>query len=345
MKKIIIVLVLILIPLNVNAVSARNAILYDADSDRILYQKNINSKELIASTTKIMTAVIAIESGKLDYNVTINKSVSKSVGSGIYVSVGEKISLRNLVYGLLLRSGNDAALAIEDYLGGHDKFVKQMNAKAKEIGMKNTTFNNAHGLDEDSEKNYSTCYDMALLMKYALNLYDFRVISSTKNIIVKTDLKTYDWTNKNKLLFKYKYTTAGKTGYTKKAKRTLVTSATKNNVNLIVVTLNDPNDFDTHKELYELGFNNYKRYRILNSKKIKIKSKKYKNKLFIKNDYYYLLKESEKKYITKKAILYNSPNKNIAGYIEIKFKKKTVHKEPIYINYNKRISDNLLFNT
>lgn len=335
MKKIIIVLILLLLPINACAVSARNAILFDADSNRILYEKNINSKELIASTTKIMTAVIAIESGELDYNVKINKSINKSYGSGIYLTVGETISLRNLVYGLLLRSGNDAALAIEDYLGGHAKFINLMNAKAKEIGMNNTVFKNAHGLDE-TEENYSTCYDMALLMKYALNLYDFRVISSTKKIKVKTDYKTYSWTNKNKLLFSYKYTTGGKTGFTKKARRTLVTSATKNEVNLIVVTFNDPNDFDTHKELYEFGFTNYKRYQVLNSKKIKIKSKKYKNKLYIKNNYYYLLKDSERKYITKKAKLYNTPIKDEAGFIEVKFKGKLVHKEPIFINYKNK---------
>ena len=126
-----------------------------------------NEKHLIASTTKIMTAVLAIESGKLDDMVTINESILKSHGSGIYIKEGEKISLRNLVYGLLLRSGNDAALAIEDYLGGHDKFVNKMNEKAGEIGMKNTVFNNPSGLDDDETGNYSTCYDMALLMKYA----------------------------------------------------------------------------------------------------------------------------------------------------------------------------------
>lgn len=280
-----------------------------------------------------MTAVLAIESGKLDDIVTINDSVLKSHGSGIYISVGEKISLRNLVYGLLLRSGNDAALAIEDYLGGHNKFVKNMNKKAIEIGMDNTIFNNAHGLDDEEQGNYSTARDMALLMKYANNLYDFRIIDSTKKIMVETDIKTYSWTNKNKLLFKYKYANGGKTGYTKKAKRTLVTSASKNRINLIVVTFNDPDDFDTHKMLYEYGFSNYKNYLIINKDKVKIKSKKYEGKLYVKNNYYYLMTNNERDNININVVMYNKMNSdtNEVGYLDIYYKNENIHKEPIYV--------------
>lgn len=308
-------------------------IVMDMDTNRVIYEKNSHDKELIASTTKIMTAVLAIESGKLDEKVKINESVLKSYGSGIYVSVGETITLRELVYGLLLRSGNDAALAIEDYLGGHEKFIEMMNSKAKEIGMKDTIFYNSCGLDEENG-NLSTAYDMALLMKYAMNLYDFVIITSTKNIVVKTDQKTYDWTNKNKLLFDYKYTTGGKTGYTKKAKRTLVTSASKNDINLIIVTFKDKDDFDTHKYYYEKVFNNYRKYLILNKSKIRIKSK-YKNRLYIKTNYYYLLKDNERKYISKKVYLYKNIKKdNKVGYIEVKFKNKIVHKEDIFVKIN-----------
>ena len=329
MKKII-VLMLLIIPINVLGLSvpSRSAILIDQDSGRVLYSKNINEKRLIASTTKIMTAIIAIESGKLDEIVTINDSVSKSYGSGIYIKPGEKISLRELVYGLLLRSGNDAALAIEDYLGGHDKFITKMNIKAKKIGMNNTHFENASGLDEESE-NLSTVYDMALLMKYANNNYDFREIDSTKKITVKTNKNTYIWHNKNKLLYSYKYATGGKTGYTIRAKRTLVTSASKNDVNLICVTFVDKDDFNTHKKIYEYGFNNYKRYRIINKKKLRIKGY---NNIYIKNNYYYLLKQGENKKITTKFIKYR--NKDKIGYISVKMGNKEVHKEPVYINKN-----------
>lgn len=339
MKKIIVfVISFFIFIVNANAISvpSRNAILIDQESGRVLYSKDINSKHLIASTTKIMTAVIAVESGKLDDTVVVNDSILKSHGSGIYISVEEELTLRDLVYGLLLRSGNDASLAIEDYLGGHDKFVKMMNEKAKKIGMTNTTFNNVHGLDDDEEGNYSTCYDMALLMKYACNLYEFRKIDSTKSYTLKTNLKTYKWTNKNKLLFQYKYANGGKTGYTKKAKRTLVTSASKNDINLIAVTFNDKDDFNTHKKLYEFGFSNYKNYLIIDKDNIKIKSKKYGNKLYVKNNYNYLMKNNERDNISLNTILYKAINheNNEVGYIEVFYKNNSIHKEPIYVKIN-----------
>ena len=233
MKKIL--LILLLIPINAYAltVPSRNAILIDADSGRILYSKRINEKRLIASTTKIMTAVIAIESGKLDDKVKVNDSVLKSYGSGIYIKPGEILTLRDLVYGLLLRSGNDAALMIEDYLGGHDKFISKMNDKAKEIGMKDTTFMNANGLDDYDEKNYSTVYDMAILMKYANNNYDFREINSTKKYKLSTNMNDYVWNNENKLLYRYKYATGGKTGFTDLAGLCLASYASYNDIDYI----------------------------------------------------------------------------------------------------------------
>ena len=337
MKKILIVL--LLIPINVFALSipSRNAILIDQDSGRILYSKRIEEKKLIASTTKIMTAIIAIESGKLDDKVKVNDSVLKSYGSGIYIKPGEILTLRDLVYGLLLRSGNDAALMIEDYLGGHDKFIEKMNKKAIEIGMKDTIFMNSNGLDDYDEKNYSTVYDMALLMKYANNNYDFREIDSTKKYTLSTNLNDYIWKNENKLLYKYKYSTGGKTGFTDKARRTLVSSASRNEVNLIVVTFNDKDDFNTHIKLYEYGFSNYKRYLIINKNKFKVKNHK---NLYIKYNYYYLLKEDEKKYI--KTTLIKDRKDDIYGYIIVSFKNKEVHREPVYIDKeykNKKLFD------
>ena len=333
MKKIL--LLLLLLPINIYALSvpSNNAILIDQDSGRILYSKKINEQRLIASTTKIMTAVIAIESSKLDDKIKIDELVTKSYGSGIYIKPGEIITLRDLVYGLLLRSGNDAALAIEDYLGGHDSFIKKMNIKAKEIGMKNTHFENSNGLDESGEENYSTVYDMALLMRYANNLYDFKEINGTKKYELETNKNYYSWINKNKLLFSYKYATGGKTGYTKRAKRTLVTSASKNDINLIAATFVDKDDFNTHRKLYEYGFHNYNRYLIINKKKIKIKG--YKN-IYIRNNYYYLLKRGEERKIDTKFIR-NRKNDRI-GFIIVSFNNKEIHREPIYINkkYNKK---------
>lgn len=324
MRKIL--LLLLLLPINVYAlsISSKSAILIDQDSGRILYSKKINDKRLIASTTKIMTAVIAIESGKLDDEVKVSENVLKSYGSGIYIKPGEVITLRDLVYGLLLRSGNDAALMIEEYLGGHDNFINKMNKKAIEIGMKDTIFENSSGLDEDT-KNFSTAYDMALLMKYANNIYEFREINGTKNKKVKTNMNFYEWTNENKLLFRYKYATGGKTGFTKKARRTLVSSASKNNLNLICVTLNDNDDFNTHIKLYNYGFDNYKNYLIINKLTFKVKDE---DNLYIKYNYYYPLKIGEYKYIKTEVIKKKSINEY--GYINVYFKDKIVHKEIIY---------------
>lgn len=261
-KYLLIFMILVLIPMmNVKAIStsATSAILMDQDSGRILYSENIHEVRSIASISKIMTGILAVESGKLDETVTVGDEILKAYGSGIYIKQGEKISLRDLVYGLMLRSGNDAALAIADYVGGSvDKFVALMNEKAKEIGMKNTTFHNPSGLDEEEEVgNYSTAYDMAILMSYAMKNEDFKKIVGTKKYTLKTNKNHYIWYNKNKLLQTYQYATGGKTGFTKKARRTLVSTATKGNVNLIAVTLNDGNDFQDHENLHEYGFDNF----------------------------------------------------------------------------------------
>ncbi len=207
-----------------------------------------------------MTAILAIESNKLDEMVTIGNEVLTMYGSNIYIEPKEKIKLIDLVYGLMLRSGNDAAIAISTYIGGtEEKFVKMMNEKAKEIGMKNTIFNNSHGLDEKTQ-NKSTAYDMAILSKYASKNKTYMKIASSKKYSVKTNKKTYMWNNRNKLLFSYEHLTSGKTGYTPDAGKTLVTTASKNGLRLTAVALNDGNHYETHRTLYEYGFNNYKKY-------------------------------------------------------------------------------------
>ena len=276
-----------------------------------------------------MTATLAIESGKLNKTVTVNDKVLEAYGSSIYLSIKEKMKLKDMVYGLMMQSGNDAALMIADFLGGEEKFVKSMNDKAKQIGMKNTSFSNPHGLDEKT-KNYSTAYDMALLMRYANSYSTFRKITGCKKHTVKTNEKTYVWTNKNKLLYTYKYTTGGKTGYTEKAHRTLVTSASKDNMNLIVVTLNDGNDFKNHKELYEYGFNNYSMVKVFDKDKMNLPNKK----IYARDDYFYPITKNEKDLI---IIDYKIKDKkkykkgeNI-GLAIIKLGNKVIHKEKLYI--------------
>ena len=320
--------------------NASSSILMDMDSHRILYSNNIHNVRSVASISKIMTAILAIESGKLENEVIINDSINKAYGSGIYIKVGEKISLKDLVYGLMLRSGNDAALAIANYVSKDtDAFVKLMNKKANEIGMKNTEFNNPSGLDEE-KGNYSTAYDMALLMSYAYKNKIFRKITGTKKYTLKTNMNTYIWHNKNKLLNNYKYTTGGKTGFTKIAKRTLVTTASNKNLNLVVVTLNDGNDWNDHKKLFEYGFNNYKNYKILNKNSFKVSKDKYykKYKLYIKNNYSYPIQNVEKENIIIKIVLNKKrkiKNNSKVGKCNIHFNNKIIHSEPIYITYKK----------
>ena len=338
MKKIIL-FVLLLIPFNVKGIdtSARSAILMDLDSNRILYEKNIHEIRSVASISKIMTAVIAIESGKLDDTVVIGDEIKSAYGSGIYIQIGEKMKLRDLLYGLMLRSGNDAAIAIANYVGGSvDEFVMMMNDKAKEIKMMNTTFNNPSGLDQE-KGNYSTAYDMAILTSYAMKLEDYKKITGTKKYTLSTNKNTYSWINKNKLLSLYKYTTGGKTGFTEIAKRTLVSTATKDNTNLVVVTLNDGNDWKDHQNLFKYGFNNYANLKILEKGDITIYNDEYYNdyRLYIKNDYYYLISETEQddlifKYELEKKRKIN--NNDQIGLLNVYLGDKKLHEEKIYVS-------------
>lgn len=316
--------------------TASQYILMDATTGRVLSGKNYNTPMLIASITKILTCVLAIESLKLDDIVVVDDIVHSSYGSGIYIEVGEEISLRSLLYGLMLRSGNDAAVMIAKYVGGDvEKFVVQMNAKAREIGMSNSIFVNPSGLDNTDGGNYSTAYDMALLTKYAMQYDEYRKIVSTKTYTVKTNKKTYVWKNKNKLLNE-KYITGGKTGYTEKARRTLVSTGSYNHMNLIVVTINDSDDWNTHRDLYSYAFSNYKVYRLLNKSKFSIIGDTYYNgDFYIKNDVYIPLKDSELNVVFGKIKLekkqkYND-DESIGKYF-IYLDDKVIYEEPIYIN-------------
>lgn len=241
---------------------ARNYIVYDYNSEEILEGKNYNDTYSVASISKIMTAILAIESEKL-FNVIVVDDVIKTIeGSSLYLNVGDKITIVDLVYGLMLRSGNDAAVLIAKNVSGSvESFVDLMNQKSLELGLTNTTFNNPSGLDIFDEGNISSCLDMAKLMAYCLDNEVFKDIIKTKSY--HSPLKGA-WSNKNKLLHSYSYCIGGKTGYTKKARRTLITSASKDYQNLIVVTFDSGNDFNFHKSIYEHYFNNYQYLLFLN---------------------------------------------------------------------------------
>ena len=340
MKKILILFLLIPFLVRAYSTSATSAILMDLDSGRIIYANNKDLVRSVASISKIMTAVVAIESDKLDEIVTVGSEIKSAYGSGIYIKEGEELTLRDLLYGLMLRSGNDAALSIATYVGGDvQAFVSMMNAKAKSIGMKNSTFNNPSGLDQE-KGNYSSAYDMALLMKYAYQLKEFREIVSTKKYELKTNMNYYLWNNKNKLLYMYKYANGGKTGFTEKARRTLVTTASKNNTNLVAVTLNDGNDFLDHKALFEEAFSEYNSYQILDKDKVNIVVETfYKNAYFyLKKDFTYLLKKKEIddiliKYNLDKIDNVQSDTK--VGGVKVYFKDKVIYTGDVFIKVKK----------
>lgn len=343
MKKLLFIFVSIIfiIPISVNAISttASSAILMDMDSGRILYKKDVHNPRLVASITKIMTAVLAIENGNLDDEVTVGEEVLTMYGSNIYIELGEKMTLRDLLYGLLLRSGNDAAIVIGTYIGGsEEKFVEMMNKKAKEIGMINTTYHNCHGLDEVT-KNYSTAYDMAVLSSYANTLDVYREISKTKKWVTNTNNKSYVWYNRNKLLTQYEYATGGKTGYTPKAGRTLVTTASKDNLNLTAVTLNDPNEYVSHEEMYEYGFNKYKKYLIVDKNNFDIDDNFYKDEIYIKKSFSYPMTEKE---LSKTSVvvellkLKKYKNNEKVGEVIVTLDHEEIFRTPIFVKVREK---------
>lgn len=229
------------------------AILMDADSGRVLYAQNIHEPRLIASITKLMTALVAVEhTENLDEEIIVRAEWLGSEGSSIYLRANEKISMRGLLYGLLLQSGNDAAMAIACYLAGDvASFAAMMNERAAELGMENSHFVNPSGLNDDDH--YSTAYDMALLACACLRNEVVAEICATQSATVGS--RTFY--NHNKLLHRYEGCVGMKTGYTELAGRTLVSAATRNGQTLVCVTLNDGNDWNDHEKLLDYGFETY----------------------------------------------------------------------------------------
>lgn len=232
--------------------SASSAILMDVDSGRVLYAQNADARMLIASTTKIMTALVAIEEKPLSDRVTVSHAAAYTEGSSMYLKEGETLTLETLLYGLLLCSGNDAAVAIAEYVGGDERgFVAMMQAKAKTLGMTATSFANPNGLDD--EAHYSTARDMGRLACAAVNNETLVRIASTKSITIGGRTMY----NHNKLLSYAEGCIGLKTGFTKAAGRTLVSCAQRGGQRLVAVTLQDGNDWADHQSLYDYGFSAY----------------------------------------------------------------------------------------
>lgn len=336
MKKIVVTFLLfILFPINIFAISASKAIVMDLNSGRVLYDLNKDEPQLIASITKIMTCLITINYSDLDKIVVVDEEILKAYGSSVYLEVGEEIKLIDLLYGLMLRSGNDAAIAIAKTVAGSvDAFVYLMNEYAKTIGMNNTNFVNPNGLDSNGVGNTSTAYDMALLTKVAMQNETFKKIFGTQSYTATSNLKTYNWEGKNKLFSMYEYTTGGKTGYTDAARRTLVTTASRDNKNLVVVTLNDGNDFNDHKSLYETYFAKYDSVLALDKNNFRVDDNYYENvEFYIKNDYYALVSEEERKDLKINITLfkYEEIYDNIKiGEAKVMLGETTLHTESIY---------------
>ena len=336
MKKLVVTFLLLFVfPLHVFAISADKAVVMDLNSGRVLYDLNKDEPQLIASITKIMTCLVTIMYSDLDKTVVVDEDVLKSYGSSVYLEVGEEIKLIDLLYGLMLRSGNDAATQIAKTVAGTEEaFVYLMNEYASAIGMKNTHFVNPHGLDSNGVGNTSTAYDMALLTKVAMQNETFRTIFRTQEYTATSNLKTYNWEGKNKLFSMYEYTTGGKTGYTDAARRTLVTTASKDNKNLVVVTLNDGNDFNDHKSLYETYFDAYDSVLAIDKKNFHIDDDTYRNiEFYVKNDYYALVTDEEKSDLKINVTLYQYEQVYDGmkiGEAKVMLGDTTLHTESVY---------------
>lgn len=234
---------------NVVAVGSEAVCLIDGDTNTVLYQKNMDVQNLTASIAKIATAIVCIENVDVFQTVTITEG-DMAEGSSVYLQPGDKILFIDLLYGLMLRSGNDCAMAIaNNTFGQYDLFIKEMNLLCRKLGLKNTTFENPSGLDETT-KNYSTAYDMAILMSYCMGNEIFRDVTKAKTYDVDLNGEQTTWYQKHRLINTEQYVVGGKTGYTKAAGRTLITVYEKDGKQLICVTFKIADDYDLHMRLF-----------------------------------------------------------------------------------------------
>ena len=242
--------------INAMELSAESAVIIDAASGRVIAEKNAYERRGMASTTKIMTAIIALERCSPDETVTVDRRAEGIEGSSLYLKAGDKINLEHLLYGMLLKSGNDAAAAVALHISDSiEDFAKLMTEKAVSLGLKDTAFKNPHGLYE--EGHYTTAYDLAQITRYAFTLDGFADMVSAKSYEIDDDIETKLVVNNNKLLRFYEGADGVKTGYTPETGRTLVGSATRNGMRVISVTLSDRNDWNDHMAMFDYAFENY----------------------------------------------------------------------------------------
>lgn len=318
---------------NIPKIDTLSAIVIEPNSGRILYEKNGFSKRPMASTTKIMTIILAVENGNMDDIVTVSKRAAQIGGSTVDLKMGDKIKLSELLYGLMLNSGNDAGIAVAEYIGGSvENFASMMNNKAIEIGAYNTSFTSPHGLD--NVEHYSTAYDMAIITRYALKNPKIAKIVKTIEYNMKfIDGKSKNLRNTNPLLTAYEGTTGVKTGYTGMAGKCLVSSVKRNGMEIIAVTLGSQSSQIRIKDsisILNYCFNNYKLMdlREIYIEKIEVdvlKGKKEKVKGKLKNEYIIPIQKKEIKDVKiiknfSDSIYASVEEDSIIGNIEFKLK-------------------------
>lgn len=243
--------------------TAFSACVMNAATGEVVWEKNAYASHSMASTTKIMTAIVALENCDINEIVTVSQKASYTEGSAMYIKEGDQFLLKDMLYGLMLNSGNDAAEAIAEHVaGGTAAFAYMMNQKAFEIGAKNTQFQNPSGLDAPGH--YTTAYDMALIMKYALQNEYFKEVTATKYIELKPQNsdRVLPLSNHNRLLKEYEGCYSGKTGYTEKTGRCLVSAAERDGMTFIAVTLDDSKDWQSHKAMLDYCYQNHRPFQI-----------------------------------------------------------------------------------
>lgn len=336
-----------------SSTSAKGMCVIEKDSGRVLYSKNKDEKLPMASTTKIMTLITALQNcDNLDQYIQVDDSAVGVEGTSIYLRKDETIKVRDLMYGLMLRSGNDSAVALACHIGGSvDGFTKLMNELAVKIGAKNSHFTNPHGLDD--KEHYTTAYDLALITAYALNNPIFKDIVSTKNYVIpETNMsETRYLTNKNKLLSRLDGCVGVKTGFTSKAGRCLVSACERDDMTTVCVVLNCGPMFEESESFLNASFNEYKNTLIIDKNK-EIQNESITNsagdKLYLyANEYfYYPLKDNEKDKIkVKYTINKTSANENEeVGFIEVFYDNQLIKTLKLYTmnKIDKLIESNIL---
>ncbi len=250
--------------------SAEASVLIEAESGDVIYAQNADARLPMASTTKIMTALVALSGRELDFPVKVSPLAVGVEGSSVYLTAGEELTMEDLLYAMMLESANDAATAIAVEIGGSvPDFAELMNAKAHELGCDNTHFTNPHGLD--SEAHYTTAHDLAMITREALKNETFRkIVSTERHTIPMPEGGVRLLINHNRLLRENSDVIGVKTGFTKRSGRCLVTAAERDGVTVIAVTLSDPNDWRDHTALLEYGLDAYTHYPLASDKALSV---------------------------------------------------------------------------